>query len=56
MSAPSQEWTVAPCGCGFGVVGDAFVIEPCDMLCPTYLYVVAESERQGKPRSMIDMR
>lgn len=51
-----DDWLVAPCGCGFGSVGDAFVIEPCSLTCEIYLYAVAENRRQGKPIELLDMR
>ena len=32
-----------------GTVGDAFVVRPCSLICPNYLYVVAETKRTDKP-------
>lgn len=45
-----------PCGCRHGLVGEAFVFEPCALDCEFYLYVLAESERQAKPVRTIDAR
>lgn len=56
-STPSSPgWEVLPCGCGIGNVDDSFVIEPCSMTCENYLYAIAETKRQGKPITMVDMR
>lgn len=43
------------CGCRIGTVSDTFVIEPCSLTCQWYLYVVAETQRQGKPISHLEM-
>lgn len=41
------------CGCQMGTVGEAFVFRPHDLKCPTYLYVLAETERQGKSTEFV---
>lgn len=43
-----EEAITAPCGCWFGSIDDAFVIEPCSLLCPLYLYALEEGKKQGK--------
>ena len=53
---PPTGWEVLPCGCGIGNVDDSFVIEPCSLTCENYLYAVAETQRQGKPITMVDLR
>lgn len=49
-----------PCGCQLGTdVIDGvptFLYEPCALDCEYYLYVVAESKRQGKPLTTVDVR
>lgn len=45
-----------PCGCRMGVVGDAFVMEPCSGRCKYFRYAMAESRRLGHPVDVIDMR
>jgi hypothetical protein len=45
-----------PCGCRMGVVGDAFVMEPCSGRCPYFRYAMAQSRRLGRPVSLVDMR
>lgn len=46
-----------PCGCRIGTVDDAFVLEACGAGtdCPTVQYVMAETKRQGKPSTVLDM-
>lgn len=48
-----DDWTKAPCGCGFGIVGDAFVIEPCSLSCDVCLYALSETQAQGKPVTQV---
>lgn len=44
-----------PCGCKMGVIGDAFVMEPCNSECDLYNYALERTARLGKPiRSMVD--
>ncbi len=49
-----------PCGCliGTDVIDgvNTFLIEPHALNCKNYLYVLQETERQGKPRTTIDLR
>jgi hypothetical protein len=49
-----------PCGCHIGtdvIDGtNAFLIVPCSLQCDNYLFVLAESERQHKPTTIIDAR
>jgi hypothetical protein len=52
-----------PCGCVMGTeelgpdpADRVFVYEPCSLRCEFYLYVVAETRRQGKPVRTIDTR
>ena len=49
-----------PCGCRMGtdMVDDVetFIFEPHALDCENYLYVLAESRRQGKPTTIIDAR
>lgn len=37
-----------PCGCIVDMVGEAFVMDPCDPDCEYYRYALEESKRQGK--------
>jgi hypothetical protein len=48
------DWHRLPCGCQFGTVGAAFVIEPCQLTCPTYLMAIDESDRRGKTLVFLD--
>lgn len=49
-----------PCGCHIGtdVIEGAklFQIEPCDLQCDIYLFVLEETARQGKPVTTVDVR
>lgn len=56
VTEPTTPFDVAPCGCRFGVVGDAFVIEPCDLDCEVYTYAVEEGRRQQKEPTFVDLR
>ena len=51
MNAADEGWEVLPCGCQMSTAGEAFLFKPHDLACPNYLYVLAESSRQGKPVS-----
>lgn len=37
------------CGCRVGLVGDAFIFLPHDLMCWAYLYVLDQAAAQGKP-------
>lgn len=41
------------CGCLMGVVGEAFVMEPCSGRCDVFIYAVRHRER-GRPIDVID--
>lgn len=43
---PDTEWVVERCGCGHGVVGEAYVFEPCRPSCRLYRYFRREATRQ----------
>jgi hypothetical protein len=38
-----------PCGCRMWIQGEAFVVRPCALDCPLYLYARAAAARAGKP-------
>lgn len=43
-------WVIEPCGCGHGLIDDAFVIEPCSGLCPFYREVATMAKQaHGRP-------
>lgn len=46
-----------PCGCRIGTVDDTFVMEACDLGqdCEWVQYAMAESERQGKPPTVLEL-
>lgn len=46
-----------PCGCVTSVEGDTFVLEACALgrECEVVRYVLAETERQAKPFTVLDM-
>jgi hypothetical protein len=56
----AEGFDVLPCGCRMktAVVGgrDTFLFKPHALDCEHYLFVIAETERQGKQRNVIDTR
>ncbi len=57
MAAPAPEPFTAPCGCRLETIDETFVVTACDAGadCPTVQYVQAESERQGKLTTSLDL-
>ena len=51
------EWTVAECGCRFGVIEDTFVIEACEAGadCPYVQIAVSYSQELNHPVSVLDL-
>lgn len=49
----TRDWEPLPCGCWVGnekVDGESrFLIRPCRLDCPAYVYALQETARQGKP-------
>lgn len=50
-----DSWTVAPCGCGFGLVGDTYVHEPCRVDCELFLWALEQIEQLGIPHETWDL-
>lgn len=47
-----QNYEMLPCGCEIwneGPDGVEFVIRPCSLRCPSYLYAVEQSRAKGNP-------
>jgi hypothetical protein len=47
---------ILDCGCSYSNVDDTFLFEPHAEDCRYYLFVLAESERQDKPITILDVR
>ena len=46
---PMTGFNIPGCECTGVVIGNAFVFQPCDSACSTYIEAMQEVARQGKP-------